>query len=196
MARIFNDYLFIHSAKTGGTFFREALNRFGIPNFEVGKKHDSYSTIIKENPECVNYTSFGFVRHPVDWYRSRWAYAKMTYFKEKLAYMPEAQKHWMAKIWDDDLNMFIENTLLEYPDGIATKYFDDMINGCNFSFQYENLLAVTRHLLTDVIDNYVDMNLIEKPILQSEKVKSTIDPILVKEIKKTEFKLMNHYNYE
>src|SRR5687767_914806 len=115
MARLINNKaLFIHSAKTGGTFLREALNRFGVPNYEVGVKHDPYTQFTQYSDR------FGFVRHPVTWIRSRWAYATLTYFPQKIHYMPEAQAHWMAKVWDDDINKFVEKTLEAYPDGIAT----------------------------------------------------------------------------
>ena len=95
MARIINEkYLFIHAAKTGGTFLRETVNRFGIPNYEVGRKHTSFKDLIKERPELQKLESFGYVRNPLTWYRSRWAYGMMTYFGDKIKYMPEAMKYY------------------------------------------------------------------------------------------------------
>lgn len=124
MARLINNQaIFIHSAKTGGTFFREVLNRFGIKNHEIGSKHSKWDEFVD-----MGLPMFGFVREPISWYRSRWAYSMLTHFGEQLKYNEDARKHWMAKVWSDDLNLFVENTLKFYPNGIACEYFDRMLN--------------------------------------------------------------------
>lgn len=125
MARVIdNKYIFIHAAKTGGTFFRECLNRFGIPNWEVGIKHAS----IKDTP-AMPLIPIVIVRHPISWYRSRWRYGMMTYFGEKIKYMPEAKEHWMARVWSNSYESFVRRTLDEYPQGIASEYFNKMVGG-------------------------------------------------------------------
>jgi hypothetical protein len=200
MARLINNkLLFIHCAKTGGTFFREMINSVGIPNIEVGAKHDSFNKIIKENPEMEFKECFGFVRHPVTWYRSRWAFAKMSFFKEKLQFNTEAQNHWMAKVWDDDLNQFIVNTLDQYPFGIASKYFNDMLgifNGSNcVAHKYENLHDVIEQRIYQCSNTKWNVYEGVKRTLDSSHLHVSINPILKNEIMLREKELVSKFQY-
>lgn len=148
MARVINDrYIFIHIAKTGGTFFRESLNYFGVRNYEIGIKHAAY------DPETHGkYIPIAFVRHPLSWYLSRWRYAVMTRFKEKTQYNSEARAHWMARVWHDDFATFcgkIANSE-EFKDGKAWTYFNQMIpveHHGGFIYRYENLIETTWQFL-------------------------------------------------
>lgn len=151
MARLINNqFIFIHSAKTGGTFFREVLNRFGIPNYEVGDKHSKWTEFI-DYPQPM----FGFVREPISWYRSRWAYAMLTQFGHQLAYNEGAKAHWMAPVWSEDLNVFVERTLQRYQDGVATEYFDRMLNILS---KYNNQVIIHRmEDMTAVIVHYMKL---------------------------------------
>jgi hypothetical protein len=73
--------LFIHLPKTAGTFidlyFREAELR------DVVRKPNNHSTL-SEIENCEDYYSFGFIRHPLDFYVSRY-----FYFKQKSHNQPE-----------------------------------------------------------------------------------------------------------
>lgn len=206
MARIINNkHLFIHVAKTGGTFVREVLNYYGVPNWESGafeiEDHYSISQVLEAHPELKSLKSFGFVRHPVSWYRSRWAYAKMTYFKEKCHFIPEARQHWMYPVWSDDLNRFVENTLFEYPH-IATTYFQNMLGPFDRSglarvdkvYRFEDMDAAITSLLASHLRHA------HKPTLDkigakksSKSVGGQISPELVKLIEEAERPLMEAF---
>lgn len=202
MARLINDqHLFIHSAKTGGTFFREALNNFGIPNRELGPKHAGWKELMPEKNEFKSV--FGFVRHPVTWYQSRWAYGRMTYFGEKVKYMPEAQRHWMADVWDNDLHKFVENILKIFPYGIAYDYFDSILNISNWKtsgieiYRYENLIYGTASILSTIGNRaYTIQEVGTMPIvLDSRKVRNAnpLSEELIKGIEEVEHKLIKLY---
>jgi len=209
MARLINhNQLFIHTAKTGGTFFREALNHFGIPNREIAEKHSPLSEVSRvihdsvEPPTIKNV--FGFVRNPLTWYRSRWAYAVMTNFGHKLAAFPlvhPVHNHWMAKVWSEDLNTFVENTLKFYPNGIAFEYFDKMLEIGRWKesgvdvYRYENLVYATASILSVTLARPIPIRDIVKlkPQLDSKSVGGTISPMLSKEIEVLEHKLMEMY---
>lgn len=204
MARVINSrYLFIHSAKTGGTFFREALNYFGVPNFESGDftkdDHISIYRLKQEQPELKHLYSFGFVRNPVTWYRSRWAYAMLTHFNEKISYMPAAREHWMAKCWSNNLNKFVEKAIEAYPKGIAIEYFDKMLgliqgDGVHEVLRYEDLYEfLQKHL--EANDRIVSIDQLKNlPIIRSSSLmRDQISPALIKEIEVHESVLMNMY---
>jgi len=199
MARLINnEILFIHIAKTGGTLFRDYINAFGIPNIEVGEKHQSLKAVQDSHPHISFDRAIGFIRLPHTWYRSRWAYAKMTYFKEKIKYMPEAQRHWMAKVWDDDLNVFVSNTLQAHPNGIATEYFSDMLKEPIRPvsiFKYENIYNEILGIISSIDGTEIkavsklEMN---RP-LDSKHIGGTISPELLKEIEKVEHLIYKKY---
>lgn len=198
MARLINnELLFIHIAKTGGTFFREMINSMGIPNIEVGGKHQKLEEIQNNMPELEYERAIAFIRLPHTWYRSRWAFAKMSYFKEKINYMPEAQKHWMAKVWDDDLNVFVENTLLKYPQGIATEYFSEMLKNPIVPvsiLKYENIIDEIKKVgLQFGHPPHSIRSLKNKRPLDSQHIGGKISPELLKEIEKTEFLIYKQY---
>jgi hypothetical protein len=217
MARLINDtHLFIHSAKTGGTFFREMLNRFGVKNYEVGDKHDSITDIhTKFNNEFCDRTSFGFVRNPLTWYRSRWSYGMMTYFGEKLQAFPinhPIHQHWMADVWSHDFNVFLERCLrimdatTVYRDGIAFDYFNKMLGLENQQiltlydrvdrvYRYENIVYVMASIFRDEFNMSVslrDLSSIPK-ILESKVIDVKPSPELLKELEKAEKRLLGMY---
>ena len=64
--------------------------------------------------------TFGFVRHPVDWLKSRWAWAVLSGFPGKLTTEPAAAGHWMADCWSDRLDDFVARYLDLHP-GVATR---------------------------------------------------------------------------
>lgn len=152
MARIINDQLlFIHVAKTGGTFVREALNRFGIPNWETGvfeiEDHYSYEDVILNHPELSRLISFGFKREPVSWIQSRWLWAMETNLLAKIKYNDEAKEHWMADIMCDDVNQFARGIIEKHP-GICKQYFDRMLHGVDYIFNYETIYQDLSSMLT------------------------------------------------
>ena len=81
--------------------------------------HDHYGVFDLPAYLVQDRFTFGFVRHPVDWLKSRWAWGMLSGFAEKMKHEPAAAGHWMAACWDDDLSRFVSNYLDLCP-GVAT----------------------------------------------------------------------------
>lgn len=130
MARIIEDkLLFIHVAKTGGTFVRESLGYIGMRNYETGlfEEHDHIGIMDKELDKFrAHLISFGVVRKPFEWLVSRWKWGMYTEFGEKIKCDCSARKHWMADVWSNDLNTFLFNVTNKRK-GIATEYMFTML---------------------------------------------------------------------
>jgi len=73
-------FVFIHIPKTGGQFFREVVSRLKIPHHEFGDRsvplNLRYHQALSELPTAVTKDRFvfGFVRNPLTWVVSRWAW--------------------------------------------------------------------------------------------------------------------------
>jgi hypothetical protein len=130
MALVLNRAVFIHVPKTGGTWVREVCRRL-VPNAqETGPfdEHDHFTIrqVRAARPDVALRPSFGFVRHPVTWLVSRWAWGRQTGMGEKIRRHPDAAAHWMAECWSDDPIAFLIRSVEQYP-GIAGQTFARML---------------------------------------------------------------------
>jgi hypothetical protein len=204
MARIIDDkLLFIHVAKTGGTFVRETFNYYGVPNRETGvyetEDHYSLSDVLKYHDECRKYLSFGFIRHPADWVQSRWLWAMETNFQEKLQYSEEARQHWMAEVFAPEVELFAENILNRMP-GIATKYFKNMLGletayEADIIFRYEDMhdsMVKLFHLLYRSV-TLEEIKAMPKYKFVKHKYDYKIDSYIRKQLELSEESLMKYY---
>jgi hypothetical protein len=124
MALLIPDGLFIHVPKTGGTWVRAAIAAAGIPNHESGpfEIEDHYGVPDFKHAnrlDLLSRFSFGFVRNPVAWLKSRWAWAVLSDFPAKIPVEPAAAAHWMASCWSDCFEEFVAKSLDACP-GICT----------------------------------------------------------------------------
>jgi len=77
MALLINDNaVYLHIPKTGGTWFRHAMQASGIRYTEIGEQHNHFPLISDFMPPRFydDKFIFTFVRHPLTWYQSRWAF--------------------------------------------------------------------------------------------------------------------------
>src|SRR3989338_8198252 len=83
--------IFFHVPKTGGMWVRQAIKNAGIPTNEVGnaiEETDNFSTMkhtfFHATPRTVHTLgrfSFAFVRNPLTWYQSQWAFQMQHQWK-------------------------------------------------------------------------------------------------------------------
>jgi hypothetical protein len=125
MAFLTNKTLFVHVQKTGGMSVRRALYLACPSGREAGdseaERHFGLPETLAAHPGvAAGRACFGFVRHPVNWLRSRWAFAAMTALPVHASHGKSAAATWMAACWDEDFNRFVDKVLERYP-GIATQ---------------------------------------------------------------------------
>lgn len=109
--------------------------------------HDHFSIHevkkIPNNP-YKDFKSFGFVRHPVEWVKSRWAWAKASGFEFKLENNESAQKHWLAKCYDREFSEYCKKYIKLCPGECWNTYEDKLgigtENQVTFIGLYENLI--------------------------------------------------------
>lgn len=141
-----NKLLFIHVPKTGGSYIRSLCsNNFTCKETGSFSTHDHYSITecINNNPDVKKYISFGFVRHPVSWIKSRWSWAIISDFNTKVEKEIDAQQHWLAQCWDLDFQQFIKKYINNGIPYCSQTYIDklgiDKDDEVDFIFKYENI---------------------------------------------------------
>jgi hypothetical protein len=68
--------IYIHLMKTGGWTVRTVLARAGLHLGEIGREHDP--ACLLQVREDISPFAFVFIRHPLTWYRSYWAFRMQT----------------------------------------------------------------------------------------------------------------------
>lgn len=115
MALVMPHSIFIHIPKTGGSWVRNVIRRSGIPSQEIGPcdlgQIQVLHASIHQVPKKLRRTrlAFAFIRHPVSWLKSKWAYAIS---RGKLKAKP---KTGVDRCLHKDLNVFMENILQTNP---------------------------------------------------------------------------------
>lgn len=144
MALATDKSLFLHIPKTGGIWIRHVFKVCGIPYYEISDQHAHF-------PHLLNYQSeqfykdhyiFTFIRHPLTWYQSRWA------FRVKHGW--RAQHPLDFNCASNDFHVFIENVLNYKPNGWVTwEYLNyiDLAPKIDFVGKMENLVDDTIYAL-------------------------------------------------
>ena len=120
MALVTNRSIYIHVQKTGGMTIRRAMALCTGPCWESGppevERHFGLPELRAAHPGIdENRYTFGFVRHPVAWLRSRWAWARASSLMAQARHRPSAASLWVTSCWADDFETFIRNYLERYP---------------------------------------------------------------------------------
>ena len=118
-------FIFYHIPKTGGTWAKVAMREAGLRTsgvrsvvaphpFNLKKAHATPDTVDPKAP--IGRFSFCFVRRPVAWYRSYWAFRSRKGARRD-------QKFPADGLWSDDFDCFINNILDAYPQGFVTTLY-------------------------------------------------------------------------
>jgi hypothetical protein len=155
MALIIDDKLiFVHIRKTGGSFLRHYLDEaktptknFGQPEDWNANQHKSISQLIDIDKSVFGLESFAFVREPMQWIRSYWAWAMKSEYlrKVKEGHQP-ALDHWLHDCMDESFTIFLEK-YLELHKGKATQF---ILEPLGFHYNKEEDKLTGKQLVTNV----------------------------------------------
>jgi hypothetical protein len=149
MSLILKKSAFLHIPKTGGTWIRRILTDNGLvtrvlmydePALTSEHHAPSHHSVIK--PEDAPPVVFAFVRHPLTWYRSYWAW------KEKMfAWSPvnPFDKQCASGNFPD----FIGKVFTHYPKGYLNQMYPFFTNHCTVVGRYESLQDDLTRILRD-----------------------------------------------
>lgn len=203
MALILPKSIFLHIPKTGGIWVRNAIKRANIDTFEYGEQHSHFNELLKYRDEQFYKKKFifTFIRHPLSWYQSRWAFRIKhgwqmrhpldfncasndfcEFVKNCIEYKPEGWVSWLYQSFIDKApkDVFVgkqENLVGDLIDALhdAGEVFDEQLildtNRTNVSDMHGKSSKDMAVYTTDLIDKILD---IEKPII--DKYYSDINP--------------------
>lgn len=111
MALATDKLIFLHIPKTGGVFFRHIFKVCGISTIELGEQHSHFPELLRyKPPEFFQQRKIiTFVRHPLTWYQSRWAFRVKHGWK--------AQHPLDYNCASNDFPTFVDNVLKYQPNG-------------------------------------------------------------------------------
>lgn len=116
--------VFYHVPKTGGIWVKEAMRQAGLQygqckdkrvSHPFGLKREHATPDVVRDEEKAGRFSFCFVRHPVGWLQSFWAFRVKTQWLDA-KFPPD----WY---WDDEFNTFVGNLVEAYPGGFVTELY-------------------------------------------------------------------------
>lgn len=121
MALVLPKSAFVHVPKTAGLFVRAAIKRAGIKTYEFGEQHTHFPQLLtfRDRKFWRKKLVFSFVRHPLTWYQSRWAFRLKTgwQMKHPLDY------HCAC----NDFGGFIRNCYSHFPHGWVTEEYKNYL---------------------------------------------------------------------
>jgi hypothetical protein len=141
MAVVLPHSIYIHLMKTAGWSVRGMLSEMKLNLGEIGRCHDPAHLL--PLPSQKRPFVFVFVRHPLSWYRSYWAYRMQAQWK---VHPNQSITGWQTfgSILDhecrsDDFSMWVQNVLDYVPEGFLSRIYHIYTDGVDFVGKVENL---------------------------------------------------------
>lgn len=134
--------VFIHIPKTGGTWVRRVLRDTGLYEGDVGRDHATPAELAAFPVATARPFYFCFVRHPLTWYQSYWAYRIKNGWHKPSPGEVEAPIRTVtldANCRADDFHDFVWNCLERYPAGWVSHLYRHYTTGCAFVGRQERL---------------------------------------------------------
>lgn len=136
MALILPKSTFLHIPKTGGIWVRNAIKRANINTVEYGEQHSHFNELLKYRDKQFYKKKliFTFIRHPLSWYQSRWA------FRVKHGWRMRHPLDFNCA--SNDFHVFVKNCIKHKPGGWVTWLYQSFIDnapGDVFVGKQENL---------------------------------------------------------
>jgi len=122
MALLADNLLFLHIPKTAGIWIRNLLKDLGLNTSELGTQHTHFPELKKfvTAERLEELFLFTFVRHPLSWYQSRWA------FRMKHGWRTSHPLDFNCM--SNDFNDFVDRVLKYQPNGWVTWLYSQYID--------------------------------------------------------------------
>jgi hypothetical protein len=145
MALVTEKSVFLHIPKTGGIWIRHAFYACKIHYAEVGKEHTHFPELLELKPHGYynDRFIFAFVRHPLAWYQSRWA------FRIKSGWCAAHPLDYNCA--SNDFRTFVDNALKYRPTGWVTKEYNNYINTIPRQINY---VGRTENIVEDTLESF------------------------------------------
>lgn len=140
--RLPKNSVFIHTPKTGGTWVRSILKECGLFDGDVGRDHATPAELVDTAAWTMRPNFFCFVRHPLAWYQSYWAYRmKHGWHKHSPGELAAPIRTVVldATCRSDVFERFVWNCLERYPQGWVSHLYQHYTSGCTFVGRQERL---------------------------------------------------------
>lgn len=141
MALILKNGVFIHIAKTGGSWVAELLRQQGLVTAATGRSHVNLQQTISEVPSATGLPAFTFVRHPVTWWKSYWAYRMKTGWDVN---------HPVDKVSQSDVFEDFIRKMLELQPGYLSRRYREMTEGITYIGRFEALRESLMEILLKI----------------------------------------------
>ncbi len=185
---------FMHIPKTGGTWVTEALRVAGVPTELLLRRSKAVSTGHADLAATSDYGdryTFAFVRHPLDWWRSFWAYRMRT------GWQPDHPIDSRAS--SPDFDEFIRQ-VLRHLDGRQAKIFGRYIGPSDapisFIGRFESLTDDLVHALTEAGERFDEASLRAHPpsnVSDYDRFPATFDPELARRLAQSEHPIIERF---
>lgn len=186
--------VFVHVPRTGGLWFGEVVRQLGLLKQQLKGDVDSHFSYTELSRIGWGGPSFGFIRHPLDWVKSRWSHAIEIKAKE------DGRHFHIHRDFDQCVRPTFDQTLraiLATQPGIVNNTFEAMLGGVSEIYRTEDLpqAAVTAIVhfeeiedgVQDVVSGLAPFNGTSKDKKYTRHFNS-IDKGLIKEFMESEIK--------
>lgn len=142
MAVLLPKSIYIHLMKTGGWSVRNALSRMKLRLGEIGRGHDPASLLPPD--ERAKRFTFVFIRHPLTWYRSYWAYRMQVNWMIVHPRQPITGWQTFGSVLDYECRAYkfetwLRNVLEYVPEGFLSWIYRIYTEGVDFVGKSESL---------------------------------------------------------
>lgn len=144
MALVTEKMLFLHIPKCAGMWIRQVFSSLDIKHWEIGDQHTRFPQLLDYHDKSFydNKFIFLFVRHPIYWYQSRWA------FRMKHGWRP-THHPLDYSCMSNNFEVFMQNVLDYKPNGWATYEFCNYIDTCP---SVPDFIGRVEYLIDDMIN--------------------------------------------
>jgi len=179
MAIIMEKAIFFHMPKTGGSWVRIALRRATMVLAEINRH------LTPREVRHNNLYTFTFVRHPLTFYQSFWAYKMRSGWKSE----------GIDTFRNDDFNLFVSNVVEQAP-GWCSRMMDRHIgHKMKFIGKCENIVDDTVTALKNAGQKFDQKILVETPPENVSYELPEYDRKIAEKVMKVEDCLIKRFNY-